>query len=73
MTESLSSPDPQKAAACGKKHAWADPWASPHGRTKKMRKISTCDQILKTNVFWADNGKNEISSSVRLGRHPFSL
>ena len=30
----LTSPDPQKAAACGKRHASADQWASPLGRTK---------------------------------------
>jgi hypothetical protein len=32
----LTSPDPKKAAACRKRHAWADHLASPHGRTKKM-------------------------------------
>ena len=30
----LTSPDPPKAAACRKKHASADQWASPLGRTK---------------------------------------
>ena len=30
----LTSPDPQKAAACGKRHASADQWTSPLGRTK---------------------------------------
>ena len=29
-------PTPKKAAACRKRHAWADHLASPHGRTKKM-------------------------------------
>ena len=32
----LTSPDPKKAAACRKWHAWADHLASPHGRTKKI-------------------------------------
>ena len=32
----LTSPDPKKAAACRKRHAWADHLASPHGRTKKI-------------------------------------
>merc|ERR1719240_1605564 len=38
----LTSPDPKKAAACRKWHAWADHLASPHGRTTFIVRRDPC-------------------------------
>ncbi len=50
----LTSPDPKKAAACRKRHAWADHLASPHGRTKKIEIEKSREKIEENRAVYAE-------------------
>ena len=46
----LTSPDPPKAATCGKRHVSADLGASPSGRTKKIEREKKTQKIYELST-----------------------